>query len=32
MLESRKITPRALQTAKNRDGKDDNCERADTAS
>jgi putative nucleotidyltransferase with HDIG domain len=32
MLETRKITPRALQTAKNRDGKDDNCERADTAS
>src|SRR5215216_529931 len=32
MLESRKITPRALQTAKNQEGQDGNCEGADAAS
>ena len=32
MLESRKITPRTLRTAKKREGQDDNGERADAAS
>jgi putative nucleotidyltransferase with HDIG domain len=32
LLESRKIMPRGLRTAKNREGQDDDCERADAAS